>query len=164
MDSLCERIDIRYNPVTDRLDLDLFVQDGLKRFEVTARIVNTLVAKLFCLSGALSISESEWAIASKSKDINRQGTIPTVNHTAIQEISRKLVTRLQIQTADAIATIYFQEDSESRVILSLRKHQLIAFLRALFVKCLEADWNLEVWPEFIVSNYQKGSDHSHPVH
>lgn len=156
----CSQIDVRYDSREDRLLFDLVGDFGTFRYSVTARLARSLVREL-----AKDVKYDDWRARRRefSTPSPRQKSDHTKNADQIAN-TRTLLERIKIQRAGSCLFLVFSAGVDDSHQLKLSRANEILLLEALFLMFVQAAWELNYWPNFLVEYCNNRSDCNDVVH
>jgi hypothetical protein len=157
-----QRIDMRYDPCEDRLEIDLVCPEDCQNFSMTARLTRALVATL-----TRTLSIDDWS-GDMYSDFTQMMVDPKTSSSnlGIREgvQTRILLEKIQVKKRQEHLGLNFSSAPEISCYIELNKRGQLRFMKALFIKFLEAEWNTDCWPQFLINSSYDRCATDTPVH
>lgn len=146
----CQRIDICYDAREDRLCLDLAAGPTMHRYFVTARLTKALVTTL--LNDTSLAHSEEWV----SELLHHTKKTERTNAREIRQeelVPRLLLEQVNIRRKNSGVLLTLLSGNEQKSEVMMSKADEFSFLRGIFLKFVEADWDLNCWPSALTSHF-----------
>jgi len=146
----CQRIDIRYDAREDRLCLDLASGPTMHRYFVTARLTKALVTTLL---NDTNLSHSEGWVKELLQLTKKTERINTGEIRQEESVERLLLEQVNIRRNNFGLALTLLSGTEQKSEVVMTQANEFLFLRGIFLKFLEADWDLSCWPNILTSHF-----------